>query len=282
MLLRKSRKTECGAKWFLSRAMVRRTLRAWRNLGAAIGMQRLWQRVTLRRLILLDEDSRGNNCTPTYVFTWYGRCAEGRREVPVIFNTSNTSSSRKSPAANLDRSVLVDLMVRYQAADLSAAEELVQRLSPLLLRFFSGPYYTRCHNEDLLQDCWLQIHLARHTFRPALPLMPWIFAIAKHVRCKEYHRQLRIRSREFGVDALPEAAKAPWPVTHSREQDFLWALDVLPESQREVLFLLKVSGMSTEEVAKITSCSVGAVKQKAHRAYETLRKLYLRQGQEKN
>jgi len=50
-------------------------------------------------------------------------------------------------------------------------------------------------------------------------------------------------------------------------------LAALPESQREVIALLKVSGMSLEEVARATSNSVGSVKQKAHRAYERLRQL---------
>ena len=45
----------------------------------------------------------------------------------------------------------------------------------------------------------------------------------------------------------------------------------LPESQREVIEMLKVAGMSLEEVARATSSSVGAVKQKAFRAYEKLR-----------
>jgi RNA polymerase sigma-70 factor (ECF subfamily) len=46
----------------------------------------------------------------------------------------------------------------------------------------------------------------------------------------------------------------------------------LSESQREVLEMLKVAGMSLEEVARATSCSVGSVKQKVHRAYEKLRR----------
>jgi len=46
----------------------------------------------------------------------------------------------------------------------------------------------------------------------------------------------------------------------------------LPESQREVLILLKVSGLSLEEVARATGVSIGSVKQKAHRAYDSLRK----------
>lgn len=40
-----------------------------------------------------------------------------------------------------------------------------------------------------------------------------------------------------------------------------------------VVTMLKVGGLSLEEVACATSCTVGAVKQKEHRAYERLRKL---------
>ena len=36
--------------------------------------------------------------------------------------------------------------------------------------------------------------------------------------------------------------------------------------------MLKVNGMSLEEVAHATSSTVGSVKQKAHRAYDRLRK----------
>jgi RNA polymerase sigma-70 factor (ECF subfamily) len=47
----------------------------------------------------------------------------------------------------------------------------------------------------------------------------------------------------------------------------------LPDAQREVITMLKVGGLSLEEVACATSSTVGAVKQKAHRAYERLRKM---------
>jgi RNA polymerase sigma-70 factor (ECF subfamily) len=62
-----------------------------------------------------------------------------------------------------------------------------------------------------------------------------------------------------------------------RGPDLEALLGELPESQREVITMLKVAGMSLEEVARATRSSVGSVKQKAHRAYEKLRGL-LRQG----
>ena len=46
---------------------------------------------------------------------------------------------------------------------------------------------------------------------------------------------------------------------------------VLPESQREVIVMLKVTGMSVQEVALAIGSTPAAVKQKAYRAYQTIR-----------
>jgi len=78
-------------------------------------------------------------------------------------------------------------------------------------------------------------------------------------------------------------ARGPLPASAKEKQDDLATLLApLPESQREVLEMLKVAGMSLEEVARATSSSVGSVKQKVHRAYkklrETLGSMELRRG----
>ena len=69
------------------------------------------------------------------------------------------------------------------------------------------------------------------------------------------------------MDEAPEVAAA----IPGAADDFEALLAPLPASQREVIEMLKVAGMSLEEVARATSSSVGSVKQKAHRAYENLR-----------
>jgi RNA polymerase sigma-70 factor (ECF subfamily) len=77
--------------------------------------------------------------------------------------------------------------------------------------------------------------------------------------------------REVATDVLPDV------LDQEQRQDQLQRFDdlvaSLPESQREVLIMLKVNGLSVEEIARATSSTVGAVKQKAHRAYEKLRNL---------
>ncbi|HUA57448.1 MAG TPA: sigma-70 family RNA polymerase sigma factor [Verrucomicrobiae bacterium] len=164
------------------------------------------------------------------------------------------------------------LMSRYQEGDPGAACALVTRLSPQLYRFFLSQFVSRAHADDLLQETWMRIHEARHTYRPGEPVLPWFYAIARHIRVDHYRKAQRRATRELPMEesAEPVQPAAADPPGHS---DLETLLATLPESQREVVALLKVSGMSLEEVARATSSSVGAVKQKAHRAYEKLRQL---------
>jgi len=174
--------------------------------------------------------------------------------------------------ATIDDRELRDLMTRYQQADPDALDELVRRISPPLLRYFGGSRVGRNDVEDMLQDCWIKIHRSRHTYRVSEPLMPWIYAIARHTRLDAYRKQRRLESRELLVASVPEGLHRMLPEAPRRQDEFDRLISSLPETQREVLVMLKVSGMSLEEVAKATSSTIGAVKQKAHRAYETLRR----------
>jgi RNA polymerase sigma-70 factor (ECF subfamily) len=168
-------------------------------------------------------------------------------------------------------------MERYQQADPAAAAALVAALSPALLRFFRSQQASREQADDLLQETWMRIHRVRHAYRPGEPVLPWVYAIARRVRVDGYRRTRRIANFEITLDKVPE------PPARVESPNTLPPFDVLiaglPESQREVVTMLKVGGLSLEEVARATSSTVGAVKQKAHRAYETLRKL-LAIGQE--
>lgn len=161
-------------------------------------------------------------------------------------------------------------MLGYQQADAAATAVLIGQVSPLLLRFFRSQCASRAEAEDLLQDTWLQIHRVRHTHRRGEPLLPWIYAIARHVKVDSYRRSQRIRSREQSISPLPERSAAVQG-SFGEMPDFDTLIAVLPPSQREVVSMLKVSDMSLAEVARATSSSIGSVKLKAHRAYEKLR-----------
>lgn len=169
---------------------------------------------------------------------------------------------------------VVDLeryMELYQQADATAIAELVAALSPALLRFFRSQVSSRQQADDLLQETWLRIHRVRHTYRPGEPLLPWVYAIARRVRVDGYRRWHRISKHETAMEILPE--RPGLSAVRDTLPDWNALLAALPESQREVITMMKVGDLSLEEIARATSTTVGAVKQKAHRAYERLRKL---------
>src|ERR1700690_4528900 len=105
------------------------------------------------------------------------------------------------------------LMVRYQQGDFAAATALIHGLSPQLHRFFVVQFACRGDADDLLQETWLRIHKVRHTYRAGQPVLPWLYAIARHIRVDHYRKAIRTVAREHRLDELPELPAAPMPDT---------------------------------------------------------------------
>jgi RNA polymerase sigma-70 factor, ECF subfamily len=175
-------------------------------------------------------------------------------------------SQKENDSPQLER-----LMVAYQQGDAAATERLLSFLSPILGRFFGSMPDTRLSVDDLVQETLLRVHRARHTYRAGEPLLPWVYSIARHTRVDHFRKSRRRQAQEEQVD-LSELQTHAAPAEPNRSlPDFETLMGYLPDSQREVLTMLKVLGMTVEEVARATSSTGGAVKQKAHRAYEKLR-----------
>jgi RNA polymerase sigma-70 factor (ECF subfamily) len=171
----------------------------------------------------------------------------------------------------MDAEINLDsLMARYQAGDFAAAAELIECTGPQLHRFFVAQYASRGDADDLLQETWLRIHRVRHTYRPGEPVLPWFYAIARRVRIDHYRRMSRTTGRERRLEDVCDVT-ATLPAEDARTDDLETLLTPLSESEREVILMTKVAGMTLEEVARVTSSSVGSIKQKVHRAYKKLR-----------
>jgi RNA polymerase sigma-70 factor, ECF subfamily len=188
----------------------------------------------------------------------------GLHEYTDAGNDSNKTIRLMHPGDNLEL-----LMARYQQGDFAAATDLVDRISPQLHRFFLAQLLSRADADDLLQETWLRIHKVRHTYRPGEPALPWFYAIARHIRVDHYRKSMRTTAGERQMEAISKGTTDPREF--GRDDELQALLAPLSESQREVIAMLKVEGMSLEEVARATSSSVGSVKQKAHRAYKKLR-----------
>src|SRR5580704_17896047 len=142
------------------------------------------------------------------------------------------------------------LMARYQQGDFVAATALIHRLSPQLHRFFAVQFASRGDADDLLQETWLRIHRVRHTYRAGEPVLPWVYAIASRMRVDGYRRTRRVTMHETAMEVLPERPSQFEP--RSILPDFDTLVASLPDPQREVVTMLKVGGLSLDEVARAT------------------------------
>jgi len=176
-----------------------------------------------------------------------------------------------------------DLMAQYCDGDASAFRALYALIAPRLLGYLTKMARERAVAEDLLQLTFMKLHRARSAYVRGADPLPWIYSIAHRTFLDEARRKKRAVVRVGESDDLPEQAADLRGETDERRDDprvdpelvkvALDALARLPEQQREAVVLTKLDGKSVAEAAEIAGTSVGAMKVRAHRGYEALRKV---------
>jgi RNA polymerase sigma-70 factor (ECF subfamily) len=171
-------------------------------------------------------------------------------------------------------------MARVQAGDAAAFETLYLQMAPRVLRMLQSMARDRAAAEDLTQTVFLKVHRARHTYTADAPVEPWIFSIARRTFIDHWRSQKRSQTQLTVDGTLPEPDPQeanPQGATREDQRAMLeqlnGALQDLPPNQAQALMLLKVQGLSLAEAAAICGTSVGAMKLRAHRAYEHIRKV---------
>jgi RNA polymerase sigma-70 factor (ECF subfamily) len=172
------------------------------------------------------------------------------------------------------------LMAAYRAGDARAFDQLYALLGPKLHGFFMRSFNDKAVADDLLQTTMLKLHRARADFRDGLRLRPWVFSIAARVRLDEYRKRRRV-TEELDEERLAQAEDRDSPADETasglvdagdRASQVRAALAALPESQRVVIHLHRFEGLTFAEIGTVLGTSEGAVKLRAFRAYERLRK----------
>jgi RNA polymerase sigma-70 factor (ECF subfamily) len=133
--------------------------------------------------------------------------------------------------------------------------------------------------EDLVQETLLALHNQRHTYRPAQPLTPWLYAIARYKLVDLLRAQAPRRALEVPFDPDDDAClhQSPGSESGAREsrRDLLKLLATLPDRHRLPIELVKIEGRTVAEAAVAIGISESAVKIGIHRG---LKKLALEAG----
>ena len=168
---------------------------------------------------------------------------------------------------------LCALMERYLEGRLDAFDGLYTALSGRLRGYLLSQCRDPALADDLLQDCFLQMHRSRRTYEPGRPVTPWVFAIARHVflmKRRSLGRRLRFEER-LAADAATSDVPRDDLKTLVEKDELQRALDRVPADQREALLLHHVQGWSFAEIAARLGIRVNAAKTRAFRGMKKMK-----------
>jgi RNA polymerase sigma-70 factor (ECF subfamily) len=171
-------------------------------------------------------------------------------------------------AERVYRSVLV---VRCQAGDRAAFEELVQLYHPRLRYFLASMVGDDHAADDLLQEVWFEVY--RGVARLADPgLFPaWLYQIARHRALRELRKKRQPLSPLEGIDLAEEGDEDEFSAEDAEHVHA--ALGRLAPEHREVLLLRFFEGMAYEDISRVTGCQLGTVRSRIHYAKRALRRV---------
>jgi RNA polymerase sigma-70 factor (ECF subfamily) len=104
-------------------------------------------------------------------------------ERPADATAGESIAGTLCPPTALDdqQETLSDLMIEYQEGSLAALTELYLRLKPQITGYLLSIVDDSQTAERLVEKTFLEAHRARHTYIPPRPVVPWLYAIARHV-----------------------------------------------------------------------------------------------------
>jgi RNA polymerase sigma-70 factor, ECF subfamily len=172
-------------------------------------------------------------------------------------------------------------------------EEIVERYHSKVFQLvyrYTGDYDEAC---DLTQDTFVRAYGAWREFRGESQVYTWLYRIAINL-CHNHQKKLQ-RRRHVESSSLDhrdsEADAASGGQWHSREVED-WrplplqilesrelcvrlheALRDLPDNYRTVIILRDIEGLTYEEIARITECTLETIKSRLFRARNAIRRL---------
>ncbi len=181
----------------------------------------------------------------------------------------------------MDSAVIDDsaLMLRYRDGDVRAFERLYARHRAPLYRYLQRLCRDKDVANDLFQEVWSKVIASRERYEPRAQFNTFLFRIAHNCAMDHFRRTGRLATNQAAdvtemEDVLAgETSDRPDAQTSNAQvsADFRRALDALPPEQRDVFVLYEESGLSLEEIGKITGVAMETAKSRLRYAVNKLR-----------
>jgi RNA polymerase sigma-70 factor (ECF subfamily) len=171
------------------------------------------------------------------------------------------------------------LMLRYRDGDLRAFEMLYSRHKGSLYRYLQRLCRDSEAANDLFQEVWSKVIASRERYEVRAQFNTYLFRIAHNCAIDYFRRTGKVTAGQFAdvnelEEILPgnEADRPDAQVSQAQvKAAFKQALDDLPAEQRDVFVLYEESGLSLEEIGKVTGVAMETAKSRLRYAVSKLR-----------
>lgn len=130
--------------------------------------------------------------------------------------------------------------------------------------------------EDIVQETLLAVHLKRHTWRSAEPILPWLLTIARYKTVDAFRRRgvrMMVPIDDMAdVLALPESGAELEDARHIER-----VVGSLSDGQQKVLRSIAIEGRTIRETANMLEMKETAVRVAFHRGLTAIAARYGRQ-----
>jgi RNA polymerase sigma-70 factor (ECF subfamily) len=178
----------------------------------------------------------------------------------------------------VDRDTELATVERLRRGDVDAFDAVYSAFNTRLLTFLVRLSRRRDVAEDLLEETWLRLVKHSRKLEADTRLGPWLFTVARNLHISY------CRSRML-EDSAAASLIALWPSSQPQSSPFEdvaaselarrieSALAIMPVGLREVLLLVAVAGLDQSDAADVCGITPAALRQRLHRARETLAKM---------
>ncbi|MHB1626978.1 MAG: sigma-70 family RNA polymerase sigma factor [Bacilli bacterium] len=159
--------------------------------------------------------------------------------------------------------------------------ELMEAYSRDVFRVVYGYVHNKHTAEDISQDVFLKVYDHMESFRQESSYKTWILRIAANC-AKDFLRASARRAVTAMDDMshLQSDGSVEQAVMAAAQGSALWqAVQGLPDTYREVIWLYYAQDLSVEEIAQVTELSQPAIKTRLFRGRELLRTVWEGSGE---
>jgi RNA polymerase sigma factor, sigma-70 family len=168
---------------------------------------------------------------------------------------------------------------------MTASEEFKRELIseyPNLFRFAMSMTKNRAEAEDLAQETVAVALDNAAQYQVGTSMKAWLFKQQFFLNKNNRRRVARQRRLSEGKIDDPETAiSLPSQLDRLMFREAAYAVESLPEEQREVMYLVVYDGKTYEQAAEILACSPGTVKSRVARARARLSEILHEESAEK-